>query len=538
MKIIPLIDEIYNKFCNVFQKSLTPLNIESNIRDVGDNFTIKLYENFLNFFDEQFKNSKARKANYYVKKTRQRTLITSVGSITVNCTSYISKQDKHYYVPIRDVLHLKSYQRLTNEAEYQLIKYTMDENMSQSAKHALRNTIVSRSTVSKKISALKGSINEKIERATEQPDILYIEMDEIHANLQKGGNKICPCTIVHEGYKEDFAKRKVLKNIHYFASAELTYEQLWEVIFDYVDKRYDIQKFKTIFISGNGASGIKNYKNCFPNAKFVLDIFHYIRKHLNYIFKYDNDLKNIADDYIRNDKIDDFKKLVDIQISKYPTQENIKDAIHYIYNIDEIENLKDFSYAERYAVYLIKNMGKLCTYNKNDNVIKDGYANKFTEFSGVSEMQLLKLLQEKKSLIAMNDTHKVNDVASVCYAILEEISQIPNYLIKRCQNCGRYFIPNKRLDEIYCDYTKPNGKTCREQGAILSYNKRLQDKSAYSEYRRQYQQKFTYMNKNKEDKQIKKDFKNWKKQAKEKIFKVKHNKISEDEVFAWLEKHK
>ena len=496
MKIIPLIDEIYNKFCNVFQKSLTPLNIESNIRDVGDNFTIKLYENFLNFFDEQFKNSKARKANYYVKETRQRTLITPVGSITVNCTSYISKQDKHYYVPIRDVLHLKSYQRLTNEAEYQLIKYTMDENMSQSAKHALRNTIVSRITVSKKISALKGSINEKIERATEQPDILYIEMDEIHANLQKGGNKICPCTIVHEGYKEDFAKRKVLKNIHYFASAELTYEQLWEVIFDY------------------------------------------IRKHLNYIFKYDNDLKNIADDYIRNDKIDDFKKLVDIQISKYPTQENIKDAIHYIYNIDEIENLKDFSYAERYAVYLIKNMGKLCTYNKNDNVIKDGYANKFTEFSGVSEMQLLKLLQEKKSLIAMNDTHKVNDVASVCYAILEEISQIPNYLIKRCQNCGRYFIPNKRLDEIYCDYTKPNGKTCREQGAILSYNKRLQDKSAYSEYRRQYQQKFTYMNKNKEDKQIKKDFKNWKKQAKEKIFKVKHNKISEDEVFAWLEKHK
>lgn len=453
MKIIPLIDEIYNKFCNVFQKSLTPLNIESNIRDVGDNFTIKLYENFLNFFDEQFKNSKARKANYYVKETRQRTLITSVGSITVNCTSYISKQDKHYYVPIRDVLHLKSYQRLTNEAEYQLIKYTMDENMSQSAKHALRNTIVSRSTVSKKISALKGSINEKIEKSTEQPDILCIEMDEIHANLQKGGNKICPCTIVHEGYKEDFVKRKVLKNIHYFASAELTYEQLWEVIFDYVDKRYDIQKFKTIFISGNGASGIKNYKNCFPNAKFVLDIFHYIRKHLNYIFKYDNDLKNIADDYIRNDKIDDFKKLVDIQISKYPTQENIKDAIHYIYNIDEIENLKDFSYAERYAVYLIKNMGKLCTYNKNDNVIKDGYANKFTEFSGVSEMQLLKLLQEKKSLIAMNDTHKVNDVASVCYAILEEISQIPNYLIKRCQNCGRYFIPNKRLDEIYCDYT-------------------------------------------------------------------------------------
>ena len=29
-----------------------------------------------------------------------------------------------------------------------------------------------------------------------------------------------------------------------------------------------------------------------------------------------------------------------------------------------------------------------------------------------------------------------------------------------------YFIPNSRLDEIYCDYPKTNGKTCREQGAI------------------------------------------------------------------------
>ena len=402
MKIIPLIDEIYNKFCNVFQKSLTPLNIESNIRDVGDNFTIKLYENFLNFFDEQFKNSKVRKSNYYVKETRQRTLITSVGSITVNCTSYISKQDKHYYVPLRDVLHLKSYQRLTNEAEYQLIKYTMDENMSQSAKHALRNTIVSRSTVSKKISALKGSINEKIERATEQPDILYIEMDEIHANLQKGGNKICPCAIVHEGYKEDFVKRKVLKNIHYFASAKLTYEQLWEVIFDYVDKRYDIQKFKTIFISGDGASGIKNYKNCFPNAKFVLDKFHYIKKHLNYIFKYDSDLKNITDDYIRNDKIDDFKKLVDIQISKYlPQEKYMKEHMNYIIkNVEGIKNQKDENYKvhcsmeshvnQAFARYItsspygfsldgLENKLKLLVYhaNKIDLTIEDYYNLKY-----------------------------------------------------------------------------------------------------------------------------------------------------------------
>ena len=346
MKIIPIINEITNTFNEIFKKNLTPLNLESKIRDVGDLFTLKLYESFLNYFDTQFKNQKERKKEYNIKETRRRTLITSVGTITINSTSYINKETKEYYVPLRDILHLKPYQRLTNEAEYQLIKYAMDENMSQSARHALRNTQVSRSTVSKKIGLLDGSIVENITKSDSQPDILYIEMDEIHANLQKGGNKICPCAIVNEGYEEIFVKRKKLKNIHYFASSKLSYEELWEAIFDYVNKKYDIDKFKAIFVSGDGAPGIKSYINCFPNAKFVLDPFHYIKKHLNYIFKDNISLRNIADDYIRNDRIADFEKLVDCQISLYPEQEKyMREHQNYlINNLDGIKNQKDADY--------------------------------------------------------------------------------------------------------------------------------------------------------------------------------------------------
>ena len=211
MKIIPLINEITNDFNETFKNNLNPLNLESKIRDIGDLFTLRLYESFLNFFDEQFKNKKERKEKYNIKETRKRTLITSVGVININSTSYIDKETKEYYVPLRDILHLKPYQRLTNEAEYQLVKYSMEENMSQASKHALRNTIVSRSTVSKKIKVLDGSIIENITKSVNQPDILYVEMDEIHANLQHGGNKICPCAIVHEGYEEDLLKEKSLK---------------------------------------------------------------------------------------------------------------------------------------------------------------------------------------------------------------------------------------------------------------------------------------------------------------------------------------
>lgn len=402
MKIIPLINEIANSFNEIFKVNLNPLNLESKIRDVGDLFTLRLYETFLNYFDEQFKNKKERKEEYNIKETRERTLITSIGVIKVNSTSYKNKNTKEYYVPLRDILHLKPYQRLTNEAEYQLVKYAMNENMSQSARHALRNTVVSRSTVSKKIKVLDGSINEVIAKSTNQPDILYIEMDEIHANLQKGGNKICPCAIVHEGYEENFTKRKKLKNVHYFASSKLTYEELWEVIFDYVNQKHDMDKFKVIFISGDGAPGIKSYINCFPNAKFVLDPFHYLRKHLKYIFKNDIELRNIADDYIRNDLIDDFKLLVESQIKNYPEQEKyMKENMNYIINnLEGIKNQKDDNYKvhcsmeghvnQAFARYItsspygfseqgLENKLKLLVYhaNKHELTIEDYYNLKY-----------------------------------------------------------------------------------------------------------------------------------------------------------------
>ena len=107
MNIISLINEITNSFNESFKNNLTPLNLESKIRDVGDLFTLKLYENFLNYFDKQFKNSKERKKEYNIKQTRVKTLITSIGVIKVNSTSYYNKETNEYYVPLRDILHLK-----------------------------------------------------------------------------------------------------------------------------------------------------------------------------------------------------------------------------------------------------------------------------------------------------------------------------------------------------------------------------------------------------------------------------------------------
>ena len=87
------------------------VGLESKIKDVGDTFTLNLYETFLNYIDEQFKKSKERKKLYNIKETRKRTIVTSIGYITVNSTSYYNKTTKERFVLLREILNLKPYQR-------------------------------------------------------------------------------------------------------------------------------------------------------------------------------------------------------------------------------------------------------------------------------------------------------------------------------------------------------------------------------------------------------------------------------------------
>ena len=228
----------------------------------------------------------------------------------------------------------------------------------------------------------------------------------------------------------------------------------------------------------------------------------------------------------------------DLKENLLDLQQELTNAVTYIYNLDNNKDLEKYTYAERFAVYLIKRMGKLYTYYKNDFIMRDSYSRKYQEIGNNSEYDLLETLQNKTQVLSMSDTHKSNDLSSICYAILEELSKTPKYPIKKCQNCGMYFIPTSKVDEIYCDYPKENSKTCRELGAFQSYTERLKQNKAMGEYRRTYQQKFMQVRKDKENRKLAKDFETWKKQAKEKINDMKKGKLTENEVYEWILKNR
>ena len=346
MNIISLFNSFVNHLNSILDNNLFLYELEHNISNSTNTLNLDILRNILEYLDLEYKNSKERKEKYYVQQTRERTLITSLGLITFNKTYYKSKNKINgkyvYYSYLEDCLGIDKWAKMSLSCEVNLINNALDNGMTWASVNTIPNYSISRQTISTKIKNINFNYFENIIKR-QTPKILYIEADEVHANLQsrnKGTkNKIVPVILTHEGHKEDFVKKKELKNTHYIASSILKTDKLWEETYKYLDTVYDLNKVDKIFLSSDGGSWITGYDIAFPNIIFVLDKFHY-KKALNYIFKKEPNITNIADNYLRSKMINEFKILVKIQYKLYPDQKNemIKKQNYLINHIDGIIN--------------------------------------------------------------------------------------------------------------------------------------------------------------------------------------------------------
>ena len=358
MDILSLFQSFVNHFEGFLTDSISFHELELKIADSTNELNLDVLGNIIESIDLEYKNSKERKASWTVQETRPRSLITSLGVIYFNKTYYHSKVRKNngkfdYYSYVEDYLGITSWTKMTLGAETKLINNALDNGMTWAAENTIPGYITTRQTISTKIKNINYNMVVDTPETKEVIETLYIEADEVHANLQKKTknkkekkkNKIVPVILAHEGHKEDFVKKKELKNTHYLASSILKTEKLWNEMYNYLDKRYDLDKVKYLFISGDGASWIKQFCEAFPNAIYVLDKFHY-RKALNYIFKRHSIYTDLADYYLRKNMIDEFKILVNFQIKNHPHQKDYmkKHMIYLINNIQGIINQKHPNY--------------------------------------------------------------------------------------------------------------------------------------------------------------------------------------------------
>lgn len=103
--------------------------------------------------------------------------------------------------------------------------------------------------------------------------------------------------------------------------------------------------------------------------------------------------------------------------------------------------------------------------------------------------------------------------------------------IKICENCGKYFIPNVRSDEKYCDNIFKNGKTCKQLGYEIKVNANEISREYRKIYKTQNMRKQRKIQKNENRKmEIEEKFSKWFYTSKAILRDCEDGKISIDEM--------
>ena len=110
------------------------------------------------------------------------------------------------------------------------------------------------------------------------------------------------------------------------------------------------------------------------------------------------------------------------------------------------------------------------------------------------------------------------------------------YLIKKCKNCGKYFITdNPRIN--YCNNLFKGKQTCRDIGNQIAQRIKQENEIVYGKYRKIYAKKAMLVKRNPDIEVYKIDYENWKKEAKEFMDAIRSEEKTYKEFDKWLDEN-
>lgn len=235
--------------------------------------------------------------------------------------------------------------------------------------------------------------------------------------------------------------------------------------------------------------------------------------------------KEISVDELKNFHNSIVEKIISIQ-------NDFKETIDFIFNLNQNEGYEQYNFETKFVACIMKHKTNLYKYTENTKIVNYIYDKKMDIYENVNFDEILEILSLEKALLQVSNFYMSNHLGDICFCVLNQVIQ-NNLVIKTCQHCGRYFIPNKS-NEIYCDRVYEDGRTCRELGALETYKKNLESNSGLLEYRRIYNKMSNRITRNKDNKNLKKEFDIWKKNAQTEIKKFKKDEITEKELYEWM----
>ena len=302
----------------------------------------------------------------------------------------------------------------------------------------------------------------------------------------------------------------------------------------------------------------KKYQDTYSShiTKSEFNIGEQLCDFLNTDFENPNSFKSLIKKY----GINFFLNLTDIKYSDFPVSteeyENSLDIlindhkyvfslfrqdlmldIEYIFNMNNLEEIKDLTPLQRFQVMTNSDVSSK-SLKKIDN---DKVRINLSAFEILRDYSNYPMRQNEtqrivsKANVSSSYFIECTDIIQALLIELLEIAKL-NIEIKKCRNCGKFFVPDNRSDEIYCSNIYENGKTCKEIGHFKVQQKLIQENDDLRIYRNVYQKLLLRTRRNPSNTKYAREFEFFKDDNNKWRENISKGKCTEKEYVDWLKK--
>ena len=211
--------------------------------------------------------------------------------------------------------------------------------------------------------------------------------------------------------------------------------------------------------------------------------------------------------------------------------------IEYIFNMNNLEEIKDLTPLQRFQVMTNSDVSSK-SLEKIDN---DKVRINLSAFEILRDYSNYPMRQDEtqrivsKANVSSSYFIECTDIIQALLIELLEIAKL-NIEIKKCRNCGKFFVPNNRSDEIYCSNIYENGKTCKEIGHFKVQQKLIQENDDLRIYRNVYQKLLLRTRRNPSNTKYAREFEFFKDDNNKCRENISKGKCTEKEYVDWLKK--
>lgn len=298
MDIVSLLDTLLTSLFSAekdfFENPKDFNSLESLVKTSTEAFAAGFLSAILSEMDQAIRESSWRIDRYKIQRKDTRTLISSVGDLSFDCTYYkgIGEHEGFSHL-LESLIGLGRNERFTEGAEATMLSEALKSSYEEATHVLPSKQTISKTTVMNKVHAIAEEIPDTVYEEPKAVPYLYIEADEDHvaeqhgrhSDKEKNASFVSKLIYLYE-YKQDSSEaqgRKELVNKYYFSGlypGEAGNLKLWSKVERFISQNYDPEALRRVFICGDGAAWIKSGVSYIDKAVLCADKYH-LMKYIN-----------------------------------------------------------------------------------------------------------------------------------------------------------------------------------------------------------------------------------------------------------------